>query len=85
MVIARAVIVAGVSALLGGIGGLIAAVVIFALPVAAFFEARGSLFVLQYATSAYAARSLSAEMVAVVRRTRRCHRVTVCGGDAGLT
>jgi len=50
------VIVSGASALLGDIGGLIAAVVIFALPVAAFFEARGSLFVLQYATSAYATR-----------------------------
>jgi len=45
--------IAGLSALLGRIGALLAALVLFALPVMAFFEARGSLFVLQYATSAY--------------------------------
>ncbi len=40
----------------GGWGTLLGTAVIAALPVAAFFEARGSLFVLHYATSASAPR-----------------------------
>lgn len=40
----------------GGWGALLTTAIILALPVAAFFEARGSLFVLHYATSAHASR-----------------------------